>query len=246
MINDLIADYGYKLSKALVRASIPEWAGSCVVCHQYDFSGRYFCKDCHAVLRKYEPEFHGSVYGYPFPVYSVWKWHNLPHRPFYRIIRGLKQQQEPRSFRLLAELAVNNALSRGKPGTSKKPNLLVPAPSSGPNSFNHAIGFASAIANQSGWEIDKNLVFRDKRTVSFEIQQKTLGRQARMNRKIQCVKKFDSKAFHRIIFVDDVITSGATATSAWQALGKPVNFEVWTVLARANLPKTGAPVIPMA
>lgn len=39
----------------------------------------------------------------------------------------------------------------------------------------------------------------------------------------------------RIVFVDDLITSGATALAAYRALNSPVDFEVWTIARRPKL-----------
>jgi predicted amidophosphoribosyltransferase len=39
----------------------------------------------------------------------------------------------------------------------------------------------------------------------------------------------------QIIFVDDVITSGATAFAAWKALLSPKHFQVWTIASRPKL-----------
>jgi predicted amidophosphoribosyltransferase len=40
-----------------------------------------------------------------------------------------------------------------------------------------------------------------------------------------------------LVFVDDVVTSGATAMAAFMALADPLKFEVWTI---ANRPKLAA------
>ena len=39
----------------------------------------------------------------------------------------------------------------------------------------------------------------------------------------------------RIIFVDDVITTGATVKAAFEALGKPPGFEAWSLVRRPRL-----------
>lgn len=38
-----------------------------------------------------------------------------------------------------------------------------------------------------------------------------------------------------VIFVDDIITSGATAQAAYEALGRPKHYQVWTLASRPKL-----------
>jgi hypothetical protein len=45
----------------------------------------------------------------------------------------------------------------------------------------------------------------------------------------------DISSIDRWIFIDDVITSGATARAAFHALKKPQRYEVWTLVDRAKL-----------
>lgn len=39
----------------------------------------------------------------------------------------------------------------------------------------------------------------------------------------------------RVHFVDDVLTTGSTALAAWQALGHPRHFTVWSLIYRSRL-----------
>jgi len=44
--------------------------------------------------------------------------------------------------------------------------------------------------------------------------------------------RLPGKTFTNVIFVDDVITTGATARAAWLSLGRPERFVVWSLARR--------------
>ncbi len=48
-------------------------------------------------------------------------------------------------------------------------------------------------------------------------------------------KGLDFTRTYKYVFVDDIITSGATAQAAYEALDKPASFEIWTLFDRCLL-----------
>ncbi len=62
--------------------------------------------------------------------------------------------------------------------------------------------------------------------------QKELSRLQRTQRVFDLNVEFSKPSNTRIIFVDDVVTTGQTALAAYNALKKPSNFEVWCLIYR--------------
>lgn len=66
---------------------------------------------------------------------------------------------------------------------------------------------------------------------SVNLTQKELSKLARRNRQFENIAELSSQS-RNIIFVDDVVTTGATALAAYRALGRPRNFQVWCLASR--------------
>lgn len=64
--------------------------------------------------------------------------------------------------------------------------------------------------------------------------QKEASRSERKERIFHTIAPVDFSRLHkkRVIFVDDVVTTGQTALAAYKALGKPDQFEVWSLIYR--------------
>jgi predicted amidophosphoribosyltransferase len=67
--------------------------------------------------------------------------------------------------------------------------------------------------------------------------QKKLSLSHRGAKKFSLIEDFSCEPDERVVFVDDVVTSGNTAWAAFEALGQPPGFEGWSLFYREE--KTG-------
>jgi predicted amidophosphoribosyltransferase len=138
-----------------------------------------------------------------------------------KMIEALKGGGSDKDFARLARELYNRRLSQG----SITENLVfIPAPSRN-GKFDHSMAWAEALAKAFGGQLSPCL------TRASVVQQKDLKRSERSRIKLNSSEKF-SLSMDRIVFVDDVVTSGATARAAYSALGRPCYFEVWTIAYR--------------
>ncbi len=136
-------------------------------------------------------------------------------------ILSLKGGLSKSSFDRLAAQFVKKGMLQNSDGRKL---VIVPAPSR-TQSFDHALALAESLA----------AVFAAKavnclKTTAIE-SQKTKGKGARSLLVMESCEKF-SQFDGKVIFVDDVVTTGSTAKAAYIALGRPSNFEVWSIAYR--------------
>lgn len=169
--------------------------------------------------------------GYPFAVYSLLTWtdeNDAFVRPF---IYGLKRGWQVGAFEKLTQLlAFERNWGREKPA----PVLVHPASSDGRIDHSRILG---ALLGEA-WSREAHSLDWDEDTLrANRISQKRLNASARTERRFEEVvgeaRSFEPRASR--VFVDDVITSGATALAAHLALGRPEGFEVWALVSRPKL-----------
>ncbi len=207
---------------------ILRWFRTCAVCRSIWPPIDTVCERCaHQLFRSINRGPRLSQPGYPFPVYSLWTWtRENEHliRPFLHAFKG------GRGVRRGRELVQILLFERGK--ESRKPHYLHPP--AGSRKRDHAWLLAHCFAEISGAEGIEALEDQTPRPGG----QKHLSAVERAERRLSL-----SGDRHEIctttnsswIFVDDVITSGATAMAAYMALGDPARFEVWTLVCRPKL-----------
>jgi predicted amidophosphoribosyltransferase len=91
----------------------------------------------------------------------------------------------------------------------------------------HAQNWAEALSNRLGYPH-----FCPLRPIQLLNAQKALNRAERAKRKFDLNEEFSKGSNNRVIFVDDVVTTGQTAKAAYKALGYPLHFEVWSLIYR--------------
>lgn len=112
-----------------------------------------------------------------------------------------------------------------------KPLLLIPSPSRGGHK-DHALAFAEGLAAMSGAQIYSCLSRLDEKS------QRKKSRSERLRLRMEYSANFTLEDFAQksagryIVFVDDIVTTGATARAAWKCLGKPRDFAVWSLAQR--------------
>jgi predicted amidophosphoribosyltransferase len=107
----------------------------------------------------------------------------------------------------------------------KKQTILVSSESS--TGKKHAQNWANALSSQLGYTHICAL-----RPLNQQGQQKKLSKFARANREFELTVDFSILRNKRIIFVDDVVTTGQTALAAFVAMKEPSDFQIWSLIYR--------------
>ncbi|MGZ6460356.1 MAG: ComF family protein [Bdellovibrio sp.] len=109
--------------------------------------------------------------------------------------------------------------------------IIVPAPAKKFGDHDHAYLFAEGLSHALGATL---LPCLKKHSLK---SQRGSGRGERALLEMEIVenisKDVDFSPNTLWIFVDDILTTGATARAAHKALGSPQNFEIWTLAYRS-------------
>ncbi|MBX3020416.1 MAG: ComF family protein [Bdellovibrionales bacterium] len=192
---------------------------ACPICNAIHFR-RAFCADCaNHLWQRREPIVRLTNH---FPIRSLFSWHKDDWPGLRWWIMALKHKED---FAYWKEAAV--WMLQTYPFPDRRA-VLVPIPSLAGE--NHALGLARALSHYTGWPIDQRLKLTEQKA------QKDLSRKERTLRFFErdidrgldqlCSKYMDT------LIIDDVVTTGATAKAAYQALQRPRNTQVWCLLDR--------------
>ena len=203
---------------------------SCAVCNVYFPPNSWLCNLCwKSIEREYLVSENTYRIEKTLPHCRLLDWHEDNHQIIKLFINSLKQGGPDFIFKRLGLEMFSRFLYFNL--WDKKINpIFIPAPPRLNTNKDHAFEIAKALSFYFGGEV-KELFIRKKSYSS----QKTKSKRQRINIQIKS-KKIDP--FHQpIIFVDDVLTTGSTARAAFQALNKPKNFFIFTLVWRRLIQK---------
>ena len=192
---------------------------TCLNCGSWMNLRTFFCERCH---RQSLVQFRNE---------TSFKIENLNVRSLFRWPPGesdalsalvLQMKEEPISTWKIWALEFIHNLDKEN---LSKPTLLVSSEST--SGKKHAQNFAQALSKYLGYPHLCPLA--PKRGYK---NQRELNRQERSQRELQASVEFSKPRDTRIIFVDDVVTTGKTAQAAYRALKEPSDFEVWSLIYR--------------
>jgi predicted amidophosphoribosyltransferase len=205
----------------------------CPICYHKAEPHRLLCSRCAHYGTRYRyrqwARWQGGV-----PILSLFEWSDNAHGFFQAYAAGLKGGGPAAIYRgLAADLLVLRAqLKKPQELSPCRPWTVIPVPGPGGWRRDHAEELAWQIAALSGARYMPCM-----RRISGKSQKrKKLGeRWASAGVKLlpSMLGRDESETVY--ILVDDVITTGSTAENVHRLLGRPKNFEVWTLFNRPRL-----------
>ncbi len=113
----------------------------------------------------------------------------------------------------------------------RKPRTLIPAPSLKPGGEDHALVLLRGFSEHLPSAIEFSPLLRGQgRQRSRGLSERKKSKMQFSRKRVRRYCRFRDRA--PIVFIDDVVTSGATLTAAWKALGKPSGFSCWCLADR--------------
>lgn len=217
------------------------WLGfrGCLYCGSLFPKEDGLCPCCSAELWRWsEVDKVTCLNRHAFSVYSLFNWYPNKQEVLSRVLIALKGEQGRDLWRIYAQEFWRRHLGYELQSDKRiLPWVIIPSPSRS-KVEDHASLFARGLAEETGATLLPCLA---RKNCGERLQQKSKNRGQRFRIEIDLIENFSRTSFRslrsskKVIFVDDVYTTGGTALAAWKTLGKPKNFTVWTLAQRASL-----------
>ena len=215
------------------------WGRTCLYCGYLDqISDTLLCSDCGYYLRqdswKGPPTYLRWPGIAPVEVYPLFQWipnrnDVLSHLVFYQKGKLLKAWRH--------HLVSTHPKSQDYLQLLKPSTWFVPCPKTSQSwKKNHADGWVLALqdfckeSSSKGSQSNPLSLGPQLIIESNQSAQRGKGRGQRKQRRFSSPSHLEFLAYiqsQRVVFVDDVVTTGSTAQAVWKSLGKPQNFSVF-------------------
>jgi predicted amidophosphoribosyltransferase len=202
----------------MIRDFIREHLSACARCRSLRGPIQLFCRSCWELAGEFRNDERSlQQTAYALKVYSLYTWYDQFDSVIRPLIYGLKGGLIQKPWEHFAQDLI---FKRNLLGRNAAEAIVLPPRQ---NKRDHAWFWAKAIGEFLNIPVLDCLESEDR-------TQKRLSLNLRKNRQMNRIGPDINQL--KLIFVDDTITSGATARAAYEALGSPENFEVWTLVAR--------------
>jgi predicted amidophosphoribosyltransferase len=203
----------------LIKKLNPFPLRACMNCGSWLNLRTFFCGECHAKALEqfYSPKII-QVEGLLVKSLLCWP----PGKS--DVLSALVLQMKNEKLRYWNIWAQEFAIRWEEPNNLRKTLVVASESSSGKK---HGENWAQSLAQNLGFDYACPL-----KPVKSDRRQRELNRQARKAREFKISEDFSIPHRTRVIFADDVVTTGRTALAAFEALKKPSNFEVWSLIYR--------------
>lgn len=205
----------------------------CCNCHFYStFKHSSLCKSCFKLV---ETDYSNKsirllINNQAIEVTTLYDWIPERNNALSSLMLGLKGEQMKLSWIFYANEFIYKNLRYLDICTD---SILIPSPSFLNNNLilDHAGNFALGLGTELNLPIINCLIRRNQNEQKLlPLGQRSMSRFI-LNEKFSSYNLKDKK----IIFIDDIVTTGFTSYSAYQALGSPKNFKVWALSYRLKL-----------
>lgn len=207
----------------------------CARCGHHRVQDLFFCAVCEKSFLDSAELKSEKIWEEKSKLTYLFEWEQDMHPMLNYFLILLKGGLYPEAFASIVEhfLYLQPELKNFSISSERNKYVIVPSPGRFEFTEDHASVLAKAFADKLNITLIKPL---HRQIEARKSAQKQKSKQERMEAMMTLDEKFTQQELSckRIIFVDDIYTTGATAHAAYLALGKPKQFEVWTI-ARRNI-----------
>lgn len=197
------------------------FSSCCLSCHQLNIKNRILCDFCWNVIAPYCGQHQQIIEHIRFHSYINWQAEKSDL--ISKLALSLKENQNHRQWYFLAY----NILKHNPQINITNRTCFVPAPARKQKFKDHAFLLCQTLSEISHRPMQQ-LLIRDEQ----KDEQKTRSLSERKKIKHLLIENITNK--NDVIFVDDVVTTGSTALAAYQALEKPENYQVISLIHRTR------------